>query len=463
MSKQTNFTSEAEMKEANAVNNLLESLRKQSWENTLSEDVFKDIIPETTYINGIAGTIYKNKNKQNGNSVLILTGIFVSRKNFDLFAKRIALQGYMALAIDLPRQGNSKGEWRLGVMSEFITKCVSYLRNVNSRNTVIGNRTKIAVIGHSAGAAASMFAALSYSQSDENDVYSLFERYSLLHEKIVESSDKKQVNLEETDRILKEIYEIYTKIKQVILESLKKQRFAHGEIDAFILLSPPPRFQEVFPSSVLRWLSRRNPKYVKNVIDVCVNTPLAWMNGKSGFNSAFSSLIPMFPPGLAINGSAAAIERPYFFPPSNSDERTIRLYQLKVNNLKRFMEYIVQIKNPVDYMNLLMFFEDKSDFIRHYLNTIVRPVPKLYIYGKWDALLRGFTPKLLLGGMFINKKRQTDIEGVYDLLGNSHKIMLSSTSHFLNEKDYLSVNLNNQMITDHGAVRDILEFLEKNV
>ncbi|HYD03297.1 MAG TPA: alpha/beta fold hydrolase, partial [Alphaproteobacteria bacterium] len=407
------------------------------------QSIFDQILSKQITINTITGTEYINPVKENGRAVLILPGIFESRKQFDLLSKRIALQGYKVLSIDLPGQGDSGGEWRLGLMSEFIYECVSYLRKNTFKKTGLGNRTKVTVIGHSAGAVASMFAALGYSQDLESKIYGIFQDYSKAYDALATlllKKDSAQGNFSDQDYNNAEFLEHmiaskYVELKQTILASLKNGRFSGAKIDSFILLSPPPKFQEVMPPNVALWLGKQNPKTLKTFIDACVNIPLK----------------------KDLLRSKNPIEY------SGNKSGNIEFMFLRIPEAKEFMEYISAVKNPADYANLLLYFEKKSDFIKYWLDKFVRPIPKLYIVGRYDALLKGFTLKLLLTqGLTIGKKRQTEIEKVYALLGNSKNVILPNTSHFLNEKDYLSINLRNELITDTGAVKEILSFLNNN-
>jgi len=392
-------------------------------------NVFEGISEEQYRVGGIAGTLFFDMRKYDKKGVVLLTGIFNTRKQYELLSKRLAYNGYMVLSIDLPSQGDSHGKWRLGLMSEFIFQCVRSLRGKGVKS--------VSVMGHSAGAVASMFSALSYSRAVEDGIYRIFTRYLELSKELSEIP----LTIENSRRISEietKMAQEYTNLKQHILSSVKSGRFNQGRIDSFVLLAPPPRFQEVFPAPVAKLLGKAKQKYVKKFIDVFINTPLK--------KNVLRSKNP-----VEYAGPNKAIEDVEFF-------------FLRVPELKDFMEYIGNLNNPCDYINLLTYFQEKSDFIRAFLSRVVRKTPKLFIYGKWDGLLKGFTPRLLFSqGFTISKRRQTEIASIYKLMGNQKIIVMPNTSHFLNEGDLQSINLRNQVIQDSRIVRDILIFLDSTL
>jgi len=408
--------------------------------------IFEDIIVKPQRLRTesgilIGGTLYIHPKTFNHKGVLILPGTFVSREQFDLLSKRLAYQGYGVLTIDLPSQAESQGEWKFGLMSEFVFAGV---RNLRERGL-----TGVSVIGHSVGAVACMFAALNYNTTIENDIYKKYAEFMELIGQLASydpSDSNRYLDIHTTGE---RIAQKYKDIKEVILNSVRSGRLRSGRfgiINSFILLGPPPKFQEVIPPAVARFIGGRNQKFAKRVTDTFINKPLKW--------NVLRKINPLSP----LNRSSPV---EYKGPDKNSPGEFLFL---RVPELKEFMEYVATVKNPCDYVELLKYFRTKSEFIRAFLDRLVLPIPKLPIYGKWDSYLKGFTPKLLLTqGLTISKKRQEEISSILGLIGTRNPIVVPRSGHYLNKDDYININLRSQMIQDSRVVRVMLHFLHETL
>lgn len=425
---------------------LFELSKQLEFIDTAQIQIFRDILVSPLKLRTdsgvlIGGTYYIKPKTFNAKGVLILPGILSTRKQFDLLSKRLAYHGYGILSIDLPSQAESHGEWRLGLISEFVFAGVRELRNRGAK--------KVTVIGHSAGAVGSMFAALSYNRTIETEIYKTFEEYINLTDELSSYDPSNPEHSEAINKIEEEIVRTYTAIKQYILASLKSGRF-RAKINSFVLLAPPPKFQEVMPPKIARWIGSPDKRKIKWVIDTFINKPLKWnlLRYKNPLKWKRSKNFEEY------------VE--YTGPNKNSNVPTF--FFLRVPDIKDFMEYIANVKNPCDYAKLLNHFRSKSQFIRAFLDRVVRPIPKLFVYGKWDSLLKGFTPRLFFSqGLTISKKRHEEISSIYSLMGNQKTIIVPNTGHFLNEGDLYGINLRKQVMQDSRIVREILSFLDSTL
>lgn len=285
-------------------------------------------------VNGIPIALYcKDFNRIPQKAVAILHGFIGDRGGLDLLSKRIAHQGYLVCSFELPGHymaGSTKpeDEFRLGLTCEYVYNVVRFLRTSYSIKGV-------AVIGHSAGGVAAIFSLGYYNRTIENAIYTIFQRYLLILE---------QFKNRNQEHLKVELESLYAQIKSLIFNALSQTRFEGGKIDVVIAISPPRRFQVDFPPPMKR---------VVLMIKGLVKTK--YKHSKTG----------EFAYGLG----------------------SFRSYELN-----EFLDYILNIKNPLDYMTLISFFatqakDDRVNLLKYYRKKYIFDVPKLLLYGRYLDLL----------------------------------------------------------------------------
>lgn len=341
-----------------------------------------------------------------------------------MLAKRFALEGYIVYTIDLPQQNGSHGRWEMGVMCDFITESVEMLRSKFGAKYV-------SVMGHSAGSIASLFSSLKYNTYIEKLVMKRFEEFITL------SKELEHIPENEQEHVLMQLEELRRKIFSVINLSFKRGGEEYGKIDSFVLVSPPDKFQNVFPPQVAGWLGAKKQSRVKKVLDIAIN--------------------------LGMRNNLLGSKDTSVYQGSDPHSKDAEFYHLRIPELKKFLDYIGSMTNPCDYANLLLHFSGESPEIKSFLEQRLYTQPKLFLYGKWDALLKGFALSKLKKspGLTISDARKAELDSVYAMFGNHRIVTLSDLSHFMNEGDKLSINLRNQQVNDKRVTAEILNFLKQ--
>ena len=279
---------------------------------------------------------------------------------------------------------------------------------------------KVGVLGHSHGAYASLFAAGGYSKQLENDIYVIFERFSQTfaefmkwykdNEKLYTQPQASPI-FQNYQRILDEEYKAIIK---AMLDSIRRTRFNEGasefpgKIDAIIALSPPRSTQYAFKTSGLRGL-----------LDLAKSkmVPYQAVRAAMGFSNYMVTK-----QDRNTDPAAAGISK--YLKKMNTDLKmevtepdwkgTAHIMSLAIYDKSALVDYLIKMKNPYDYFNILNFFNDeakkssdqKYQFISHFVKKI-QEIPKLFIYGGKDGFLKGLS--------------QEEIEGVYTICANAEE------------------------------------------
>ena len=352
------------------------------WKNIQNEKINdsinnyeKDIIEQDISFGNVKGTIYFRKNAHLNKAVLMVPGISGNRYSIGFhLGKKLARYGYFCLAIDLPSHYKNENKLTLGEISQEIQEAIYLIRNKY-------NIHRISVLGYSLGATAALFSMCGYNKKIENTLYSLWnemQKEMLNLENISKSIFFKNKSLnkhseEKIESLLKEqidkIENTYTKIKQIILETLKENIQNNMSVCCYIFLAPPPNVKGAIP--FLPLLKKQKFKTIKKVIDVFLHKPLLKEIHKEGNKTKY-------------------IEE--------NKEDYIYWQFFKTKDVYEFLDYLLNLKEPADFLKLiedLINFKHKDDkisFFEYYQKKYIYLKPKLFIYGNKDLFLKSFLP-----------------------------------------------------------------------
>ncbi|MBI2651692.1 hypothetical protein HYX01_04430 [Candidatus Woesearchaeota archaeon] len=305
--------------------------------------------------------------------IVFAPGTSRSYKHYEPLIFRLVMEGYSVCGFDLPSQG-SRGNWKVGLMSEYIYRCVRHLRAMGA--------VEVCAIGHSVGAMAALHALGGYNRKLEkflmkegrklmvaldNSLSMLFKANNSLKQQY-ESGDIKVYELVNLFEDIKKEQQRYEAFKKKIFAALKETRFntlkIAGKIDALVLLAPPESIQAAnmyIPSKI-----KPKPEAVQ-----------LWMNF-----------------GLSLDRLADFIKRKQVIEVNKSQPIGKDLEKLKVSALEikksdwlPFLQYLKDSLNPFGLMSLLDYFS-KYTFIKYYTDKYIRDVPKVFLYGAKDAILK---------------------------------------------------------------------------
>jgi len=394
--------------------------------------------------------------------VVIIPGIFLSIEHFRLLAMRLATRNHYVLLLDLPGHSMAYGEFNIGIMVERIYSAISYMRNFVT--------DKIAIVGHSMGGIGAMFAAAGYSYETEKTIDELFgrlsssfaelEKYSDSEKKLIDELKKNPAILancyKELDHGFREFASDFDKIRETIENAIKRnpvQRLGSDrivKIDAIVSLSAPDNIQRAMPpTKVFRKLGFKKTRFLVNLL---FNKPVSM--GKSPI-----SFKPRRPPFWYGPQKSVPREKLVLYNPSSGpiipDDEHGDLGQLRIRarSFNKLMDYVESVQNPEDYMKLLLLFSEdgSSQVIHDFVDGYVKKIPKLFIYGGQDNLLRP-----------MDKGNKERINSVYKLMGNTRIKFFANLDHYLvGIPDVKTSGM--QGITAIPVVEEIVRFLDQRL
>ena len=349
--------------------------------------------------------------------VVIIHGLFISMKFFQLMGLRLASKGYRVILIDAPGHGGSSGLFNIGVLVEGIYAAVARLREHGA--------DKVAVIGHSAGGIGAMFACANYNHALESDLMELMRRVDA-EMQLLENQPG------QIAACLDEVQMDYEKMKGYIENAINANPLhllgdarIRTRIDAIVCVSAPDSLLRVSPMSP-KVLKRIGFIKLRFIVDQLINKPLS--KDKTGFpfprllHTKKTKKLVEYELRMGTKGREGTVD----MRGRGSYAELLELRDPRAE-FKDFLEYMEKIQNPGDYMQLLLFFSERlstggfrSQIIHDFVNNYVRQVPKLFIYGNEDFLLK---PQ--------SKNNRERIESVYRMMGNARIKCFSQLGHCL--------------------------------
>ena len=359
---------------------------------TLQKEIFPEIVSQNFKIGSTIGNIFFKKG-----TIAFRAGIVVAH-GFFITRKRIEL-----FAKKLADLGYvvftfdipGHGEAKEGFNFGLLSEWI--LESAGYLRTNFGVE-RVGVIGHSTGGSGALFASCYYNRELETKLFDFLQESVIL---------LKRFGLEGKKEFYEQFLQIYQKVKDLIADSLKKSRFNYGRIDCIVCLSPPHTLQSV-------------------------STPLGLFTIR-GIISAVKAVKKMYPSFEIKN-----------------------LKAFHIDDTMEFANYLKNVKNPTDYINLINFFSDKKStdqkqtLIRYYRDNFIRKIPKLLIYGTGDILLRLWTPW-----------RRRQLEEAYMLGGNCRIVPMERMVHSLSA-EFLKPD-SKDAIKSIKVGKVIIEFLSQNL
>jgi len=376
-----------------------------------------NIFEENISSGKIYGTVYYKNGTKPVRGILLVHGFSRNRYSMSILAKRLAEYGFFCLSIDMPEHFLNSTTFSMGELSETITEGVLFIK----KNFGID---RISIIGHSVGAVGCLFSNAGYNIQIENNIFSMWEKLSTLIDK-EEKLISADINSKDLITLNSEIELQYTKLKELILISLKKGIQEHANVSCYIFLAPPGNVKKSIPA--LSLLNKLNHKWKKGIFEKLLHDPQV----KRIYNE-----------GNVVG-----------YVPENKKEYIYWQF-FKIKDSSEFMEYMLNVKEPKDFLTVVEDLarfrhkDDKINFFEYYQKKYLLAKPKLFIYGKRDLFLRPFMP-------FASQK----LEKFYESCGNA-KIYYEDLSHIMmnNPKQhYSSLALDNDEVT--GL---IIAFLDNN-
>ncbi|MCF7862089.1 alpha/beta hydrolase [Candidatus Woesearchaeota archaeon] len=382
--------------------------------------LFSDIKTEDIRLGPVAGILYYKDLKNAKGGVAATHGFFGYKGNSDLLYRRIADYGYPVYAFDLPGHQDSEGQLEFGLASEYFLRATAYLHGIGIN--------KVAALGHSTGAASSLFALYNYNSIIEKKIYEKLEEFAS-----VLSSDKP--NFEDMAT------ELYKEIIGLILQELRTSRFGGAKIDAIIMLAPPLTIQAVVSPGLLKfvanrpklinmlwgkkWLRLDNVKALADYLCTVKNPP------------DFLDLIDFFSDGMNK------------IDMNDYMDKSRQAFEVR-NYSKSELDHAQSVKGM------------KNRFIHQYKQRVVSGVPKLLLKGTRDIVARTFS-----------KKGKKSYEDTYMKHGNVEFHWMPRFSHWFNDPS-MKIDLKNKTglnwaidatdaIVSAKPTKLILEFLDKHL
>lgn len=380
-------------------------------------------IAETDISHGrIQGTVYCKKNSSPKKGVLLVHAIGSNRYMLGTLAIRLAQYGFFCLSIDLPSHFLNTNKFTLGEISETITDGVLLLKKEFGVQ-------RIAVIGFSIGAVGAFFSNAGYNVQIENEVYGLWEQIVGLIEEEEKRSNKEGFDINRFNSISRQIEGLYTRLKEVIFLSLKKGIQESSNVSCYIMLSLPLNCKNGLPPG-LRTLRKLKAKWLsKRVIE--------------GF-SYIATVRRYINEGLPLK-----------YMPQKAGPDEVSSFFFRTGEIFEFVDYISSMKEPIDFLNLVESIvkfrhkDGKINFFEFYLERYFKRVPKLFVYGRRDWILRAF---------FSSDRMR--LENFYKSCGNA-EVKPGDFTHIIdkNPRKYLAFI----QVTNTEVTKLIIKFLDKNM
>lgn len=387
-----------------------------------------NVVQQDVRVGMVSGTTHVSESMNPDKALLFVHGISMNRHSFDLVSKKFANEGYFCLSIDLPRHYKNESQLRMGTISETILQGVAYLKQIGFHD--------IGIVSHSLGAVGSLFASLGYTSNFEDKIYSLSENFlrcieeegKLIAQYQQQSNDLLKIKMKEKGE---EIAARYKNLKAFILNQLKLGGISQKlGVRCFVFISPPSNVKNAIPG--LKIFSRMPEKWVKSI-----------------FNNTFHR----------SSTSRAKKEPAVQWDDDLTDKTALNWLFLKEPEVRVFLDYLLNMKEHVDYIQLIetlakINFSERKTLFQYYYETYLLSRPKLFVYGKADLFLRPFLGK--------NKQR---LEKYYRSCGNA-EVYKGTFSHTVPEGNALKkINpvMTPMLVKNEKVFDKISDFLLKNM
>ncbi|HIG98805.1 TPA: alpha/beta hydrolase [Candidatus Woesearchaeota archaeon] len=377
----------------------------------------EQVLKENIQAGLVYGTIFYRKESNRKRWVVLVAGINNNRYTLSVLAERLASYGFMVLSIDPPSHYLNPNELKLGIYSQTVTEAVLLLKRNYGAHSV-------GVVGYSLGAIAALFSMVGYDLEVESRIYRLWEQMA----ELLERSAAGGFEMPNRYQFLGQADRVFGEIKQLVLNALRKRIVDRSDGNCYVFIELPGNAKNFIPG--LSCLRKVRIDWTKKLIEVILHNPTVKIIQKAG---------------NPVN---------YIETPQGPDEA--RWLFLTTRKLPELLEYLSKMKDPKDYLKLveeLSAFKNKDDaesFFGYYLKKYVWLKPKLFMYGKYDIILRPFLP----GG----RKR---LEHYYTSCGNA-LVIRGDYSHMVSNQGRMITGAA-LTVTHEPTTAQIIRFLENNI
>jgi pimeloyl-ACP methyl ester carboxylesterase len=311
--------------------------------------------------------------------------MFGEAKSFTAFGERLAAYGFFCLSIDLPRHNLNPTPFTLGDISDTINDGLFHLKHTFGMQ-------RVAVVGHSMGAAGTLFAMGAYTRQVEEALGVEWERLRKLAEQGAAMSKGASYH----DDLSLQLDLTYRRIKSIIYSALSERIRRGIDPECYVMVAPPRDLKRAIPG------------------------------------------LTLLRPGISR------------FP-----DNIIKIGPFKEPDTNEFLKYFLNMKESGDYISLLEILgnytssDQKTNFFRYYLERYIRGKPKMFLYGRWDQLLRPFMPS-----------ENGRLERYYQSFGNA-EVVYGNWDHWLMKRRIFAIP--EQGMQDDRVTEIIIRFLDRHM
>lgn len=302
--------------------------------------------------------------------VVMMHGFSGEKRALMTLGKRLALQGFRVISLDMSSHGDNRERFHLGRNAEYFMEGVKWMRIQGVRS--------VGLLGHSLGASSAMLALAGYNSNIEETFYKLVDEAR----RIQKTPGQNQINM---------ISKLYKRLKQLILSGLEeRRRSAILRVDCAVLLAPPLGVQAAVSPKILKMIDMFKWKVPStNLMPLkSLYKPLSWgilkvMNAQSQMQLGKNQLMHDVATKSGEFRHLSAVFSDYY----------------------DFLNYLREVNNPYEFMECLHYLcsvessmsshdpnqNDKKieehRFFAYYRDHIIRSVPKLVAFGDKDEML----------------------------------------------------------------------------
>ena len=316
--------------------------------------------------NGVPGRLIFHPQRKGGRGVVLMHGVLGNKEGVQTIGRRMAMQGFVALSVDLASHGDNRQQLRLGTNSQNVLDAVQLLREQGMHH--------VGAIGHSLGAQSVLLATAGYTLEIENQFYSRMASLLELSEAMAKIANEKPPSEERLLDLMSKISGTYEELKSIVAAEIRGV-VSSRKIDAAVLLAPPLRSQDT-PLAAL-------------------STAARWFSGSAPGRVTFKAIARVASHAInALQMIKHGMDQRHVYGARRGE---MQLLSLRTTDALDLCTYIASMHNPHDFLTYIDFLCDhekeqdsRNEYFRYYRQHVIRGTPKLFMYGWNDELLRPF-------------------------------------------------------------------------
>ena len=404
--------------------------QEDMWRKVQSEKLHKAIfekgqpVIQTDFSAGlISGRVWAQPGVKYRRAAIVVHGTLGNRTASQSFIERLVRYGLLTVSIDMPYHGDNTNTLHLGTLSETI---IATVKLVQSSYGI----TNIVVIGHSFGGVGTLLASSGFTRQIEQNIFAFNEKMSQLTLEIIRlkekmqpylASQKSQTPLTETQtdvikqfhtqlqKLILDFEKVQAETRKLILDNIVQNISVLDAVKCYVLLAPPKSLVAAIP----------------------------------GFRHA------------GTHAADALYNMLHVFSKSKQDN-TFEFHNLRITNLKEFIEYFMSMNETEDYLDLLDKLvriakkDGKISIYEYYRKKYIQFKPKLFLYGHFDQFLRPFFGS-------------SDLRKFYERFGDGRNVLVKTGwyTHFMHDSP-LDFNPRDAVDSTNIAL-EVLTFIDEHM